>query len=142
MSGSTGGPCHHSKFVATILKIFYLLRQRARLSLHCCGSVALVGPSLLNVPTDSPSRRGDVAVYVLDINKPSLPTPFTCPCVCFCRYSPFNCISFHQFSRKLSAFSLCSSGLTSASLVLSTTHLFMKVSLSPQCSTGLTAPTN
>ena len=29
-----------------------------------------------NVPAGSPSRGGDVAVYVLDINKPSLPTPF------------------------------------------------------------------
>ena len=28
------------------------------------------------VPTGSPSRGGDVAVYVFDINQPSLPTPF------------------------------------------------------------------
>ena len=27
-------------------------------------------------PTGSPSHGGDVAVYVLDINQPSLPTPF------------------------------------------------------------------
>ena len=27
------------------------------------------------VPTDSPSRGGDVAVHVFDINRPSLPTP-------------------------------------------------------------------
>ena len=31
---------------------------------------------LLCVPTDSPSRGGDVAVYVFDINQPSLPIPF------------------------------------------------------------------
>ena len=31
--------------------------------------------------------------------------------VYFCLYGPFNCISFHTFSRPLSAFSLCSSGL-------------------------------
>ena len=31
---------------------------------------------LLRVPTGSPSRGGDVAVYVFDINQPSLPTPF------------------------------------------------------------------
>ena len=30
----------------------------------------------LKVTTGSPSRGGDVAVHVLDINKPSLPTPF------------------------------------------------------------------
>ena len=28
------------------------------------------------VPTGSPSRGGDVAVYAFDINQPSLPTPF------------------------------------------------------------------
>ena len=54
-----------------------------------------------------------------------------CSCVCFCPYGPSNCISFHKFSQQLSAFSLCSSGLTSALLVLSTRYLFMKVSLSP-----------
>ena len=28
------------------------------------------------VPAGSPSRGGDVTVYVVDINQPSLPTPF------------------------------------------------------------------
>ena len=28
------------------------------------------------VPAGSPSRGGDVAVYVFDLNQPSLPTPF------------------------------------------------------------------
>ena len=50
-----------------------------------------------------------------------------CACVYFCLYGPFNCISFHKFSRQLSAFLLSSSGL----LVLSSIYLFMKVSLSP-----------
>ena len=53
-----------------------------------------------------------------------------CSCVSFCLYGPFNCISFHKFSRQLSAFSLCSSGLISALLVLSTIYLFMRVSVS------------
>ena len=30
----------------------------------------------MQVPADLPSRGGDVAVYVFDINQPSLPTPF------------------------------------------------------------------
>ena len=30
----------------------------------------------MHVPVGSPSRCGDVAVYVFDINQPSLPTPF------------------------------------------------------------------
>ena len=84
------------------------------------------------VPESSPSRGRDITVYVPDINQPSLPPPFLfCSCVCFCLYSPFNCISFHKFSRQLYAFSLCSSGLISALLVLSTIYLFMKVSISP-----------
>ena len=39
-----------------------------------------------------------------------------CSCAYFCL--SFNCISFHKFSRQLPAFSLCSSGLISALLVL------------------------
>ena len=54
-----------------------------------------------------------------------------CSCVYFCLYGPFNCISFHKFSRQLSAFSLCSCGLISALPVLTTVYLFMKVSFSP-----------
>ena len=37
-----------------------------------------------------------------------------CSCIYFCLYGPFNYISFHRCSRKLSAFSLCSSSLISA----------------------------
>ena len=48
-----------------------------------------------------------------------------------CLYGPFNCISFHEFSQQLSIFSFCSCGLSSALLVLSTIHLFMTVSFSP-----------
>ena len=54
-----------------------------------------------------------------------------CSCVYFSLYGPFNCISFHKFSRQLSAFLLCSFRLISTLLVLSTRYLFMKVSLSP-----------
>ena len=43
----------------------------------------------------------------------------------------FHGISFHKFSQQLSVSSLCSSGLISALLVLSTTYLFTKVSFSP-----------
>ena len=32
--------------------------------------------ALTQVPAGSPSRGGDVAVHVFDINQPSLPTPF------------------------------------------------------------------
>ena len=64
----------------------------------------------ITVPKGSPSRGGDVVVYVKDINQPSLPTLFSFySCVYFCLYDPFSCILFHKFSRQLSAFSLCSS---------------------------------
>ena len=42
----------------------------------------------------------------------------------FLPYGPFNCISFHKFSRQLPAFSLCSSGLISALPVLSAISLY------------------
>ena len=83
-------------------------------------------------PSGSPSRGGDVVVNVKDINQPSLLTPFLfCSCVYFCLYGPFNCISFHKFSRELSGFYLCSSSPNSAIAVLSTIYFFTKVSLSP-----------
>ena len=96
---------------------------------HCdvcfVAGVAVVGVSLftaspsLVVPAGSPSRGGDVTVYVKNINQPSLPTLFflLCSRVCFCVRGPFSCISFHKFSQQLSVFSLCSSGLISALLV-------------------------
>ena len=86
---------------------------------------------VLAVPAGSPSRGGDVKVYVFDINQPSLPTPFTLFLCLFLSCGPFTCISVHKFSRQLSVFSLCSPGLISALLVLSAIYLFLKVSLNP-----------
>ena len=39
------------------------------------GVFSAVG-DLVSVPAGSPSRGGDVVVFVFDINQPSLPTPF------------------------------------------------------------------
>ena len=80
--------------------------------------------------------------FMSDINQPNLPTPFLfCSCVYFCPYGPFDCISFHKFSQQLSVFRLCSSGLISALLVLSTIYLFVKVFFSPDIiPSGLTGP--
>ena len=77
------------------------------------------------------SRGVDVAVYVWHIPTELAHSFLFCSCVYFCLYGLFNCISFHQFSRQLSVFSLCSPGLMSALLVLSTLYLFMKISFSP-----------
>ena len=38
--------------------------------------LSALGYSVIQVPAGSPSRGGDVAFYVSDINQPSLPTPF------------------------------------------------------------------
>ena len=83
----------------------------------------------VDVPAGPPSRGGDVKVCVLDINQPSLPTPFTLFLYLFLPYGPFTCISFHKFSRQLSVFSLCSPSLISALMVLSSIYLFLKVFL-------------
>ena len=64
----------------------------------------------------------------------------------FCSlYDPFNCIAFYEFSWQLCAFSLCSSGLISALLALSTMYLFMSLlqpRYIPLWLTGLKASTN
>ena len=38
---------------------------------------AYTPPPPLSVPAESPSRGGDVTVYVFEITQPSLPTPFS-----------------------------------------------------------------
>ena len=64
--------------------------QRWRSVDECCNIKAHA--SLCWVPAGSPSRGGDVAVYVW--HKPTeLSHSFLfCSCVCFCLYGPFNCI--------------------------------------------------
>ena len=108
--------------------------------------LSLLSPLSLGVPADSPTCVGDVTVYV---NKAiGLVHSFLfCSCVYFFSslYGPFNCISFHKFSRKFPAFSLSSFGLTSALLALSTTYFFMSLPqrwLYPLWLTGLKASTN
>ena len=83
------------------------------------------------VPTGSTSRGGDVMVYVLHINQPSLPTPFYSVLVSVSVFMALSTVLLSINSPDNSAFSLCSSNLISALLVLSTIYLLMKVSLSP-----------
>ena len=86
---------------------------------------------VLIVPVDLPSRGADVAVYVFDINQTSLPTPFYSVLVSVSVFVALSSV-FHSInSPDNSAFSLCSSSLISALLILSVTYIFMKVSLSP-----------
>ena len=72
----------------------------------------------LHVPAGSPSRGGDVTVYVRHKPKGLAHSLLFCSCVYSWLYGRFNCISFHKFSRQLSVSSLCSCGLSSVLLVL------------------------
>ena len=90
--------------------VAYLLHQRCK-SWEFANRV---------VPAGSPALGGDVAFQVFWHKPTELAHPcLFCSCDYFCLYGPFNCISFHKFSRRLSVFLLCSSGLNSALLVLS-----------------------
>ena len=64
------------------------------------------------VPTGSPSRGGDVIVYVKDIKQPSLPTPFHSVPVSVSVFMALSAVFYSTNSpRQLSFFSLCSSDL-------------------------------
>ena len=126
-----------------VLNVSFVLRWpcavdrmlKSKLTPWCRTAVALIWPSQLT------GQKAEYALSVcLLLSLSSLclhlclklaHTFLFCSCVYFCLYDPFKCISFHKSSRQLSTFSLCSSGLISALLVLSTTYLFMKVSFSP-----------
>ena len=85
----------------------------------------------------SPSRGGDVAVYVFGVNQPSLPFPFYSVLVSVSVFMALSTV-FHSInspdnsplSRSLLPL------LFFASVVLSTTYLFMKTPLSPDESTN------
>ena len=85
------------------------------------------------IPTGSPSRGGDVAVYVFDINQPSLPTtPFYSVRVSVSVFMALSTV-FHSihFPDKSPLSQSVLPGLISALLVFSTVYLFRKVSFSP-----------
>ena len=69
-----------------------------------------------SVPAGSPSRGGDAAVYVFDLNQPSLPTPF---CSVIMSVSVFMALStIFNFKNSPDNFLLSRSVLISALLVL------------------------
>ena len=100
--------------------------------LHRCIFINdLDNPILLwvRVLAGSPLCGRDVAVYVIDINQPSLLTPFYSV---FVSISVFKALStvFHAINPPNNSLSShCSSCLISALLVLSAMYLFMKVYL-------------
>ena len=74
----------------------------------------------------SPSPGGNVTIYVWHKPAERARSFLFCSCVCFCLCGPFNCISFRKFSQQLSIFSLCSSDLISALLVLSNIYIYIE----------------
>ena len=67
--------------------------------------------------------------YAKDINQSNLPTPIYSVLVSLSVCMTLS--TFHIFSQQLSMFSLCSSGLISALLVLSFRSVSMQVTFSP-----------
>ena len=83
------------------------------------------------VSTGSPSRGGDAAVYVKDMNQPSVLTPFYSVLVPISVFLALSTV-FHSINYpENSASSLFSSGFISALLVLLSKYLFRRVSFSP-----------
>ena len=84
-------------------------------------------PTLFNFPTGSPSRGEDVTVYVKDINQPSSPTPFYSVLVSLSVLKALSTV-FHSIN---SPDNYLLSRSVLPVLVLSTIHLFTKVSFRP-----------
>ena len=83
------------------------------------------------VPVGSPSCGGDVAVYVCDINQPSLPTPFHSVLVSVSVFMALSTV-FHSTNSPDNSLLFQSVLLVySALLVLSNVYLCMKVFFSP-----------
>ena len=82
----------------------FLVRTSALLSFFLYATTSPDQSLSWNSPAGSPSRGGDGPVYVW--HKPTeLAHSFLfCSWVYFCLYGPFNCTSFHKFSRHLSVF--------------------------------------
>ena len=121
--------CLKNVFAAFFLFFFNSrpVKMQILMGSHCGGQFV----SSSSVLTGWPSCSVNVTVYVWHKPAELAHFFFFSSCIYFSLYGPFNCISFHEFFQQLSVFSLCSSGLISALLVLSTVFLFMKVSFSP-----------
>ena len=86
----------------------YRLLQGFRLYVCILGHSSVHNFPRLVSPTGSPSRGGDVTIYIR-FKPTELAHPFLfCSRVYFCLHCPFNCILFHKFSQQLSVFSLLS----------------------------------
>ena len=89
--------------------------------------------TLFSIPLGSPSSGGDVAAYVFNICQSSLPTPVYTVLVSVSVFLAFSTVFHFINSPNNSPFFLCSSGLISTLLVLSTIYLSLKDSLPQPC---------
>ena len=106
-------------FGCLIIPVFWSLLERCK---HINCSV--------QVPAGSPSRGGDVAVQLFDINQPSLPSPFYSALVSVSVFMAISAVS-HSINPPDNslAFSLLSSHRISALLVLSSVYISLHGSL-------------
>ena len=65
------------------------LNKEESLSVCCDISTGLIFRPSMSVPVVSPSRGGDVTVYIFNIKQPSLPPPFNSVLVSICLLWPF-----------------------------------------------------
>ena len=125
---SHSGRIHH-RYRVSIRKIQENMSYCITFTAHASAASPTISRThCKHVPAGSPSRGEDVTVYVWHEPTELAHSFVFCSCVYFCLSGPFNCISINKFSRQRFVFWLCSSGLISALLVLSTIYLFMKVS--------------
>ena len=95
-------------------------------------TIILAIASCLRLAVGSPSRSGDVTIFVKEINQSSLPTSFYSVLVSISIFLALSTVFPSINSPNNSPFSHSrSSGFFSALFVLSTKYLFLKVSFSP-----------
>ena len=100
----------------------------------------------VNVPTCSPSRGGDVAVYVFDVNQPSLPTPFHSVLVSISAFMSLSTV-FHSINSPTTLHFLTLFFWSYFCLIGPLEYISLYESLLQQCYntlwlSGLKAPTN
>ena len=99
-------------FLIFILLLFLLLLQLQMLVFPVLLVLLLLSPRIITAVASVTAETGTIVIYgttvaaAVMLLSPRLLFLFRF-CVCFCLYGPFNCISLHEFSRQLSAFSLC-----------------------------------
>ena len=115
--------------------IAWVLSDKGLIPLLTHRRLATSIPTAVSVFLGSPQTHLHVVgmlCFMSDINEPSLPTPFYSVLVSVSVYMALSTV-FHSINSSDNSpfFALCSCGLSSALLILSTMYIFMKVFFSP-----------